>query len=186
VRVQHSDTDREKGKMKTVGEIMVPLAQYPCVRDNTTLREAVEVIENAQIEVASRKSLPRVLLVYDEIDVFVGYVRRRDIMRGLEPRSLVSRPLEYRKKLFDVAIDPNLSELSWDHVVKGIRQQGDIPVSDVMRPIETVLNADDHMIKAVYEMVSLDVSPIPVLKDGQVVGVVRTVDVFRELALLLR
>lgn len=174
------------GEMKTVGEIMVPLAQYPCVRDNTTLREAVAVIENAQIDIGQRKSLPRVLLVYDAIGVFVGYARRRDIMRGLEPSSLVSRPLEYRKKLFDVAVDPNLSELSWDHVVKRMREQGERPISDVMRPIEATIEADDHIIKAVYEMVSLDVSPIPVLKDGKVVGVVRTVDVFHELALLLR
>ena len=184
--MKNLETVTDMGEMRTVGEIMVPLAQYPCVRDNTTLREAVEVIENAQIEVSERKSLPRVLLVYDEIDVFVGYVRRRDIMRGLEPRSLVSRPLEYRKKLFDVAIDPNLSELSYDHLVKGIREMGKMRVSDVMNPIEATINADDHLIKAVSEMVSLDVSPIPVLKDGHVVGVVRTVDVFHELALLLR
>ncbi len=182
----NSETTPELGEMKTVGEIMVPLEQYPSVRDNTTLVEAIELIENAQIDIFGRKSLPRGLLVYDEIGVFVGYVRRRDIMRGLEPRSLVSEPLEYRKKLFDVAVDPNLSELRWDHVVKGIREQRIRPVSDVMRPIEAILDASDHVIKAVYEMVSLDVSPIPVLQDGRVVGVVRTVDVFQELARLLR
>ena len=184
--MEHTDAAEAMGEMKTVGEIMVPLEQYPCVRDNTTLREAVDVIESAQIELRQRKSLPRGLMVYDEIDVFVGYARRRDIMQGLEPKSLVSRPLEYRKKLFDVAVDPNLSELSWDHVVKGIREQGEKPIREVMRPIEALLEADDHVIKAMYEMVTLDVSPIPVLKDGQVVGVVRTVDVFHELALLLR
>lgn len=172
-------------EMKTIGEIMVPLEQYPSVRDNATLKEAIAVIESAQIEMGQRKSLPRGLLVFDEIGVFVGYVRRRDIMRGLEPRFLVSRPLDYRKKLFDVPIDPNLSEVSYDHLVKGIREQSNLPVSDVMRPIEAMLDADDHLMKAVYEMVSLDVSPIPVLKDGKVVGVVRTVDVFHELAELL-
>lgn len=172
--------------MRPVGEIMVPLEEYPCVRDNTSLRDAVAVIEGAQLEVALRKSLPRVLLVYDEIGVFVGCVRRRDIMRGLEPRSLVSEPLEYRKKLFDVAIDPNLSELSYDHVIKGIREQGNRPVSDVMQPIAATIEADDHVIKAVYEMVSLDLNLIPVLTDGAVVGVVRSVDVFHELARLLR
>ena len=70
--------------------------------------------------------------------------------------------------------------------MKGIREQGEKPIREVMRPIEALLEADDHVIKAVYEMVSLDVSPIPVLRDGQVVGVARTVDVFHELALLLR
>jgi hypothetical protein len=127
--------------MKRVGEIMIPVAQYPSVRDNTTLRKAIEVIVGAVLEVDRRKSLPRVLLVFDGIDVMVGTVRRRDIMRGLEPSFLVSQPLEYRKKLFDVAIDPNLSELSYDRVVKGIRAQAERPVSDVMRPIEATLDA---------------------------------------------
>jgi CBS-domain-containing membrane protein len=172
--------------MRRVGEIMIPIELYPKVRDNTTLREAVDAIENAQLKVTIRRSLPRAMLVYDEIGVYVGYVRRRDLMRGLEPQSLIAKPLEYRKKLFDVAIDPNLSELSWDHVVSGIREQGSRPVSDVMRPIEAVLNADDHVIKAVYEMVSLDLNMIPVIEDGHAVGVVRSVDVFHELALLLR
>ena len=93
----------EFGEMRRVGDIMIPIDQYPRVRDNTSLRDAVEVLENAQLEVAVRKSLPRALLVYDEIGVYVGYVRRRDIMRGLEPQSLIAKPLEYRKKLFDVA-----------------------------------------------------------------------------------
>lgn len=186
MKTMNAEKDTERGEMRTVGEIMVPIDQYPSVRDNTTLRDAVEVIEKAQIEIAGRKSLPRVLFVYDEIGVYVGYVRRRDIMRGLEPRSLVSQPLEYRKKLFDVAVDPNLSELSYDHLVSGIREQGSRPVSDVMQPIEATIDAEDHVIKAVYEMVSLDTSPIPVLKDGHVVGVVRTVDVFHELALMLQ
>jgi len=186
VSTVNSETAAGMGEMKRVGQIMVPLAQYPSVRDNATLRDAIAIIENAQLEVSLRKSLPRALLVYDEIDVFVGYVRRRDLMRGLEPKSLVSRPLEYRKKLFDVQIDPNLSEMSYDHVVKGIREQGNRPVSDVMRPIEATIEADDHVIKAVYEMVSSDLNLIPVLDDGQVVGVVRSVDVFHELALLVR
>ncbi len=186
MKAMNSDTSEMMGEMKRICEIMVPIAQYPSVRDNTTLRDAIRVIESARLEVDLRKSLPRALLVYDEIDVFVGFVRRRDIMRGLEPRSLVSQPLEYHKKLFDVAVDPNLSELSWDHVVKGIREHGDKPVSNVMRPIEATINAEDHVIKAVYEMVSLDLNLIPVLHNGPVVGVVRSVDVFHELALLLR
>jgi predicted transcriptional regulator len=172
--------------VKRIREIMIPVTQYPSVRDNATLRDAIAVIRGAELEVDLKRSLPRVILVFDGIDVLVGYIRRRDIMRGLEPNFLVSQPLEYRQKLFDVSVDPNLSELTHDRVVKGIQSQADRPVSDVMRPLEATINADDHVMKAVYEMVSLNVSLIPVLHEGQLVGVVRSVDVFRELAELLR
>jgi predicted transcriptional regulator len=172
--------------MRRVKEVMVPVEQYPSVRDNASLREAITIIEEAQLEVELKKSLPRVLLVFDEINVLVGTVRRRDIMRGLEPKYLLSKPLEYKKKLFDIDIDPNLAELSYDRVVRGIREQADRPVSDVMNPIEAILDADDHVMKAVQAMVALDVNLIPVLQDGQLVGVVRSVDVFRDLAQLLK
>ena len=131
-------------------------------------------------------ALPRGSLVFDEVQELAGYVRRRDIMRGLEPQYLLSEPLEYRKKLFDVATDPNLSELSYDRVVKAVRQQAGRPISDVMRPIEATIDADDHIIKAVYEMLSLNLSLLPVMQEGQVVGVLRTVDVFNELTEMLR
>lgn len=172
--------------MKRVKEVMIPVEQYPSVRDNATLREAIAKIEEAQLEVELRKSLPRVLLVFDEINVLVGTVRRRDIMRGLEPKYLLSKPLEYKKKLFDIAVDPNLAELSYDRVVRGIREQSNRPVSDVMQPIPTILDADDHVMKAVQAMVALDVHLIPVLQQGKLVGVVRSVDVFHDLAQLVR
>lgn len=171
--------------MRRIEEVMIPVDQYPSVRDSSTLKEAVEVIENAQLEVAFRKSLPRAILVFDGIGVMVGTVRRRDIMRGLEPKYLLAKPLTYRKKLFDIEVDPNLSDLSGDHLVEGIRDQGSRPVSDVMRPIETMLKADDLVMRAAQEMVARDVNLIPVLKDRHLVGVVRSVDVFQDLAQIL-
>lgn len=171
---------------KRVRDVMIPLTRYPTIRDTTTLREAVDVLEHAQIEVDGRKSLPRVLLVFDAIDVMVGYVRRRDLMRGLEPKFLVVQPLAYRKKLFDIAVDPNLSELPYDRVVTGIREQASRPVSDVMQPVEIVTQANDHIMKAVYEMVSRDLSLLPVLDGQRLVGVVRSVELFHELGKVLR
>jgi CBS domain-containing protein len=172
--------------VKRIRDFMIPLAEYPSVRDSATLREVIDVTLHAELEVGRKRSLPRVILVFDGIDVLVGYVRRRDIMRGLEPSFLVSQPLEYRQKLFDVSVDPNLSEVMYDRVVQGIQSQAGRLVSEVMRPFEATIEADDHLMKAIYEMVSLNVSLIPVLHEGQLVGVVRSADVFRELAELLR
>ena len=77
------------------------------------------------------------------------------------------------------------TELPYDRVVSGIRERADRPVSDVMQPIEAVLDADDHVMKAIYEMVTLDVSLLPVTELDRLVGVVRSVDVFHEVAKLL-
>lgn len=172
--------------LKRVREVMIPIGQYPSLRDTAALRDAVALMETAELDVQGRRSLPRVLLVFDEIDVLVGYVRRRDLMMGLEPRFLVVQPLAYRKKLFDVAVDPNLSELSYDRVEQGIREQAGRPITDVMRPIETIVQADDHIMKAIYEMVSQDLSLIPVVDGKRLVGVVRSVELFHEMAQVVR
>ncbi len=178
------------GEVTRVRDMMISLEDYPWVRIDDTLKYAVRVMEEARLVVGDRASLPRVLLVFDHDDDLVGIVRRRDIMRGLEPNFLVNKPLEQRVKFFEMAVDPHLSELSaevdFDNVIKGLRSQGNRPVGDVLRPVTTSLAPDDQIMKAVYEMVSMNESLIPVVEDERLIGVIRSVDLFHELALLLR
>ena len=54
-----------------------------------------------------------------------------------------------------------------------------------MLPITATINHDDHIMKAVCEMVDQDTSLLPVLKGRNVVGVVRSVDVLSEIALVI-
>jgi CBS-domain-containing membrane protein len=140
------------------------------------------LIETSELERDGRKSLPRVVLVFDEKYQLMGMVRRRDILRGLEPDFLSQKPISYRRKLFDVKVDPNLSEISFDKIIFGVRERAERPVSEVMIPIETTVDYEDHIVKVIYEMNQHDLSILPVLRDNKVVGVVRTVDVFHEIA----
>jgi CBS-domain-containing membrane protein len=177
-----------EGKMeriKRVGEVMIPLDSYPHIPYWFTIRQAIVEMEKHELDVGGRRSLPRVVLVFDEKYQLMGTVRRRDILLGLEPKNLVSKPLEYRKKLFDVKIDPNLSEISYDKMLRGIKEQAERPVNEVMQEIKASVDVDDHIVKAIYEMVSNNVSLLPVLKAGRVVGVVRSVDLLHEIAQLL-
>jgi len=170
---------------KLAKDIMVPLEEYPCIPESLTLRDA---IAEMAVEIVRKKqsSLPRVALVFDDAHSDLrGMLRRRDIMRGLEPTFLGGGSLEYREKLFDVEIDPNLSELSHDKIVEGMRKRADRLVKDYMTPIRATIGHDDHMMKAVCEMVDQNVSLLPVLEDGTVVGVVRSVDVLSEIAHIL-
>lgn len=170
---------------KLTKDIMVPLEEYPCIAETITLRDAIMEMA-VQIVKKDQSSLPRVALVFDEdMHDLRGVLRRRDIMRGLEPRFLGGGSLDYQEKLFDVEIDPNLSELSHDKLVAGMRKRAEGLVRDFMTPIRVSIDSEDHVMKAVYEMVSENVSLLPVLKDGKVVGVVRSVDVLSEIALML-
>lgn len=174
--------------MKRAADLMIPIERYPHVLKNCTLREAMEKIDSMEFDIEcadGRKSLPRVVLVFDERNQLVGQVRRRDIMRGLEPEFLAPHPISYRKKLFDVKVDPNLAEMSYDRLLKGMKRHADRPVNQVMLPIRETVDYDDHVIKVVYEMVDNNLSLLPVLRNNRVVGVVRSVEVFHEIIKLI-
>ena len=177
-----SSNSENEMEMRRVGDIMIPLRDYPHLPVWSSILEAIEMMHRAELEVRGRKSLPRIILLFDLDGSISGTVRRRDLMRGLEPKFLFNQPLEHRLTFFDVQVDPHLSELSPDKEVKGIREQVQRPVTDVMRPIERTINFDEHIMAAVYEMVNHSLSILPVLQTDQVVGVIRTVDVFHELA----
>ena len=170
---------------KRAGDIMIPVDEYPHVLHTDTIRQAVELMAQAHLEVARRKGLPRALLVFDDEGHALGIVRRRDIFRGLEPKFLRMVSVPQRKQLIEIDIDPELFDLSTQRVGKAIREQAALPVVEIMQPFAATVEHNDHLSKVIYKMLSRNLSLIPVLKDERVVGVVRTVDVFQEVAALL-
>ena len=170
---------------KRAGDIMIPIDKYPHIPYWFTLRQAVATMENSELEVEGRKSLPRALLVFNEQYQLLGIVRRRDILRGLEPKFLRTMPAPHRKALFEVEADAELVELSVGKIQKAIQEQSQQSVSEVMQPIVATVDFDDHLAKVIYKMVSGDQTLLPVMKDEKVVGVVRSVDVFHETAKIL-
>ena len=142
-------------EMKRAGDIMIPLDKYPHIPYWFTLRQATVELENSEVEIGGRKSLPRVILIFDEKYNLMGMARRRDILRGLEPEFLLGRPVESRKTLFDVKVDPNLSELSYDKLLEGIRRQAERKISEVMRPIVATVDYEDHLIKVIFMQLDL-------------------------------
>ncbi|MCP4633726.1 MAG: CBS domain-containing protein [candidate division Zixibacteria bacterium] len=167
---------------KKAGDLMIPLDKYPHIPYWFTLRQAIAEFENSEIEIAGRKSLPRIVLVFDEKYRLMGMVRRRDIMRGLEPEFLSKSSPEHQKKLFEVEVDSNLSELSYDKLLNAVKERAEHQVSTVMIPMVKTVDMNDHIMKVIYEMVKNNLSMLPVMKDDRVVGVVRSVGVFHELS----
>jgi CBS-domain-containing membrane protein len=172
-------------EVKRAADLMIPLGEYPHVPYWFSLREAIAVLERSQIEMAGRKSLPRAFLVFNEAYELLGIVRRRDILRGLGPRFLVDKPVEHSKALFEVKVDPNLSEMHYEKILTGLQEQAQRSVAEVMQPVTVTIQSEDHLMKIIFEMVHNDLSMIPVLENGAVVGVVRSVDVLEEVARLV-
>jgi predicted transcriptional regulator len=170
---------------KTAADIMIPLGKYPHIPYWFNLRQAIAEIEKSEIEIDGRKSLPRVILVFDKQYRLMGLVRRRDILRGLEPEFMGSNSQSYKSETFDISIDPNLAELSPARWISEIRKKADKLVSEIMISIEATVDQDDNLIKIIYKMIKNDLSIIPVMQKNKVIGVVRSVDVFHEVSKII-
>ncbi|MFC1729482.1 cyclic nucleotide-binding/CBS domain-containing protein [candidate division KSB1 bacterium] len=170
---------------KRVTDIMMYLDEYPAIINTATLRDAIELMNDFQIDFNGQKSLPRILLVMDKEDHIVGLVRRRDIVRGLLPDFIKGRQLEYRKKLFDVKVDPHLLELSFEKLTKNIKTRAETPISEVVTADIITVDYDAHLLTAIHKMVQNDITLLPVMNKGKVVGIVRSVDVFNEIAKII-
>ncbi len=171
---------------KKADEIMIPLDQYPHIPHWFTLRQAMPEFQKSIIDVKGYKSLPRALLVFDKEYHILGIVRRRDILRGIEPRFLKTMPMHNRQQLFDIEADPNLTVLTSGKVAKAVIEQAtESTVDEIMQPVAGSVKHDDHIAKIAYKMIHQDLNLLPVIKDGKVIGVVRSVDAFNEMANIL-
>jgi len=161
-------------------DLMIPIDKYPHVLHTSTIKEVASVFKESRLEVGGLKSLPRAVLVFDEENHALGLVRRRDILRGLEPKFLRTMTAPRRRQLFNIEIDPNLVDMSGSKILTAVREQAKASVSEIMQPIVGTLEHDDLLAKIIYKMLSHNQSLMPVLKNEKVIGVVRSVDAFHE------
>jgi predicted transcriptional regulator len=171
---------------KTAEQMMVSIDEYPYIPESMTLAEAIRVLGRGQIVNAdNRISSPRVLLVCNEASEFVGIVRRRDILQGLQPGYLTSGPVKHPRTAFGLKMDSYLLEFSHEKLAEGMRDRSHRHIKEVMRPIVATVSHDDHLATVVNQLLESDTSILPVLKQGKVIGVLRTIDVMYEIAVML-
>ncbi len=176
-------------EIRRARDVMVPIGEYPHVSMEVTIAEAIKMFLDGShdIEVnAGRKSLPRALLVIGTHHELIGILRRRDIMRGLEPGFFHSVGADRESEIFSVRHDPNLAEFSFDHMLGPMKNRAAKAIATVIQPIRITVREDDHLFKIIDAMVDGNVSLIPVLENGRVTGAVRTVDVLEEVSRLIR
>ncbi|NQU04884.1 MAG: CBS domain-containing protein [Calditrichaeota bacterium] len=167
---------------RRAGDIMIPIDEYPYIHYTATIHDAVEKMRASTIIVKDCQSLPRAVLVMDDDHQILGILRRRDIFRGLEPKFLRTMSRNNRRELFDLQIDPSLADLSSGSFTKAVQTQAKQSVTEIMSRITDTLDFTDNLAKIVYIMLTKDVDLLPILKERKVVGVVRSVDAFNEIA----
>jgi predicted transcriptional regulator len=171
---------------ETIAEdLMIPLDKYPHINYSKPVREAISLFFHTKLVINGRSSLTRALLVFDDENKLVGMVRRRDIMQCFDPKCFFGHCAHHPKMLYGIKDDPELLEISFERLKNNIINNADKPVGEVMIKVTHTVNYNDHMLKIIYEMCDQRYSLLPVMKDSEVVGVIRTVEVMDEIRKIL-
>ena len=154
---------------RTVAELMIPLESYRKVFIDQTLKDALVVLkEAAESKVVGRNAEigHRSILVVDRRDKLVGVIRRLDVLRMIEPEYLrESAYSSYFTGMF-------LAQCK----IFANRQVGDF-----LRPEDLVsIGEYTPLMEAVALMARHGLINIPVLRAGSFVGMLRDVDLFKE------
>lgn len=158
---------------------MVRLDDYPHARQSQTLAEAAALLATLQIEFDGTTSMPRVLLVFDDDNQLLGSVRRRDILRGIEPEFHDVLEAAHPEAHIRTEIDPNLTDLIPALDPGRLAGRLNRPIGDVVHELRAQVDIDDSLMKIVRELVGEDTHIAAVVDDGHVVGVVRSLEVLR-------
>ena len=160
-----------------VRDILVPIADFPCIARDASMREAFSVLHQKHQTAGWRF---RHLLVLDASLTLVGLLSIHDLLRSLMPDYLKATSARHIAET--LPDDASLSILWQDSFAAQCRQVGKVRVESYMAPVRDTVRADDPLTRAAYLMITHGVDMLPVLEGDRVVGVVRIVDVFNQAA----
>ncbi|MCL6479264.1 MAG: CBS domain-containing protein [Peptococcaceae bacterium] len=146
---------------------MVPINDYNTISENATLYEAIKVLRSSFHRDGKAWYGHRSVIVLGGGGELVGVLSLRGLLKaaGL-------------KELDD---DPDFKAESWGwYYIDRLRKESRLKVKDVMRPLAVAtVDAGDSVREAALSLLKHQVNSLPVLKEGKLVGMVRTLDIFR-------
>jgi CBS domain-containing protein len=170
---------------KKVKNLMVPLCEYATVRQTASMLEAVVALDESSKK-GYNKSPHRAVLVMDEKGRIIGKLSQMDVIRSLEPKyreiGEFARLTSYgfsRTFIRNMQKSYNL----WHHPSKSLADVASkTSVADIMyTPSEgEFVSEDSNLREAIHQLIVGQHQSLLVLRDKEVVGVLRFNDIFAE------
>lgn len=159
----------------TVGDHAIPLADYPHVRDDATLHDVFATLKEKYDSAEQFRSV----LVVDAKDHLIGMLGLRDLLHALLPDYLHHGAAHFEGQGEDIAA---LALLWQEDCAEQCRKASLLPVRASVTPVKTTVAAADPISKAVFLFATHSINILPVIEAGRITGVLRIVDVLREVA----
>ena len=173
-------------KTLTVQELMVSLSEYTTVSEEATLYDAVLALEKVQETFDPQKHRHRGVLVYDKNNKVVGKLGQLDILKTLEPKYAEMGDLGPLSRAgFSPEFLRSMIEkfALWDKPLSDIcSKAARMKVKEIMyTPTEgEYVEGNASLGEAIHQLVMGHHQSLLVTKGEDIVGVLRLVDVFKE------
>lgn len=168
----------EKLYEKKVKDIMTPIYDYPVVSSTATIRDTVRVLMGSYNfqENKPRTGRRRVFVVED--NELVGTFGIPELFTAIEPHYL-RNTLKGSLKAYGTWASP----VFWEGMFTEMCQEvADRKVKEFMIPVELYVNINDTLLKASHQMTKHKADAVAVKRDGRLVGMVRSADIFQEIS----
>ncbi len=155
-----------------VKNIMVPIGEYPVIRENAAVAEAIKALGSSFHERGGIWYGFQSLLVLSGRNRLVGILTLRGLLKAFE-----------RKAVYDHLLKGDPEGLMF---VKPFGGGMEITVKDIMRPLRLVtIGHNSSILEAIEIVCRKKVNSLPVMDGKRLVGIVRTIDLFWSVGELL-
>lgn len=165
---------------KKAGEIMIPAKDYLTVPVEGTFKDAADALARSMNTYNEEGAQGHQLVLVTDDGKICGLVSLKELLNAIEPQFLKSGNYRGWNLPGSWAIPVFWEGLFNERCLTAAKK----PVKEIMLPLDEeidVLDVNDTMIKAVYYMTKHGLDAIFVLKDGEVVGLLRNTEVFQEM-----
>ncbi|WP_459921817.1 CBS domain-containing protein [Desulfatiferula olefinivorans] len=183
-------------KTRIVKEYMIPIADYATVSEDATMQEAISRLQEVQKESPTGRYPHFSILVFDAAGKISGKVSPLDIVRSLEPKYRLighSDPLS-TLGLSRFGLSPDFLKSMivqynlWDDTLEAlIAKSRTLAVKEFMyTPLAgEYVQVNETLADAIHQIVLGHHHSLLVMDGGEIVGVLRMMDIFSEVCELI-
>ena len=173
-------------KTATVKDLMRPLSEYKTISTEANLYEVAQALDQAQKEFENNPKLHKIILISDENGEIVGKISQLDVLRYLEPKG---KPIGDSGSLSRFGVSPqylkpmlNQCEFWARPLIDICRDAGRLKVKKLIQtPVEGEFVEEDALLaKAIHRFALEHHQSLLVTRDKKIVGVLRQMDIFKE------
>ncbi|MHB8158253.1 MAG: CBS domain-containing protein [Desulfocucumaceae bacterium] len=151
---------------KTAGDIMIAINDYSTIAETATIFEAIKALRQSFHRDGKAWYGHRSVVVLDSKGKLTGILSLRGLLRAAGFRELDE--------------DIGIKSESWGwYYTSQLREDMGIKVRDVMRPIAlATVRQDTPVSEVALSLLRHKVNSLPVFNGAELVGIVRTIDIF--------